>query len=564
MVTKGKIQRKHEGPVIINKDRALRLLEQIPLDQLQEELTQYDPFIWIHKNIPTEYGSPLAFDRRPYLIDILKDYSPHIVYKKSAQVGITMCGGIAKCLFAVDTLGITSIYTFPTARDVNDFSKARFRFIVRNSRYLQSKIGDIDNAGMVRIGNSVIYFRGTWTNRQALSVPSHLNVHDELDFSDPGVRETYSSRLDAAEFDWHGEPQYGWEWDFSTPTLPKFGISALYDISDQHQWWVRCSGCNRRQRVSFFKNMRKHRKGPHYFGCLKCDKELDRTVGRWTARNPGAHIRGYHITQPMCAFINAEKLYTTWQTLKKDSKGIRKFHNFNLGIEYEDGTEALTRHLVLSRVTEGTVDNGSIFIGVDQGDILHVEVTKIIGKNIRRIIWIGTLSSFDELERLFDHYNPRVAVIDALPNHHDVLELTKKRHNVYAAYYGKEVNLERKYWKDDLANKEVKLPRTDLLDKTASQWHKGEVVIENYIPANFIEDFADQMSNAKRTFQENKEGDQKAVWVPVDDDHYRHADAYNWVATEIGKVGYSKKLVISKPDPELLAVQSVFSSEEVW
>ena len=81
---------------------------------------------------------------------------------------------------------------------------------------------------------------GPWTNRQALSVPSHLNIHDELDFSDPEVRETYSSRLDAAEFEWQGEPQFGWEWDFSTPTLPKYGISALYDISDQHQWWVRC------------------------------------------------------------------------------------------------------------------------------------------------------------------------------------------------------------------------------------------------------------------------------------------------------------------------------------
>ena len=122
-----------------------------------------------------------------------------------------------------------------------------------------------------------------------------------------------------------------------------------------------------------------------------------------------------------------------------------------------------------------------------QGDILHVEVTKMIRKNVRRVIWIGTLPSFDELERLLDHYNPKIAVVDALPNHHDVVTLTKRRHNVYAAYYGKDdIELERKYWKDDLAEKKVKLPRTDLLDKTASQWHKGEAVIENYIPNNFI------------------------------------------------------------------------------
>ena len=111
MVTKLKSKTRPGKELTLTKDEVLELLMQMPRDQLMAEVAQEDPFVWIHENVPTENGRKLSFDRRPYLKDILKDFSPHIVYKKSAQVGITMCGGIAKCLYAVDTLGINSIYT---------------------------------------------------------------------------------------------------------------------------------------------------------------------------------------------------------------------------------------------------------------------------------------------------------------------------------------------------------------------------------------------------------------------------------------------------------------------
>ena len=44
----------------------------------------------------------------------------------------------------------------------------------------------------------------------------------KLDFSDPTVREAFSSRLEASNFYYKGEEHFGWEWDFSTPTLPRF------------------------------------------------------------------------------------------------------------------------------------------------------------------------------------------------------------------------------------------------------------------------------------------------------------------------------------------------------
>ena len=552
-------------PIVkIGKEDALNLSAHIPQEQLLNEVAEHDPFLWVYKNVSDERGEKLDFSIRPYLVDIVKDFSQKIVYKKSAQVGITLCGGIAKCLFAVNTLNLTSIYTFPTDKEVRDFSNVRFRGILRASNYLENRVGDVDNVSTITFGDhAAIYFKGAQKESQAISVPSQLNIHDELDFSEASVVGAYQSRLDAARFNYRGEIQEGgWEWQFSTPTLPMYGVSKLYDRSDQHQWWIRCEGCRRLQRVNFFRNMRKPRKGDRFFGCLKCDKKLDRTKGYWVPKNPEARIRGYHITQPMCAYVGAERLWDVYLECKANGE-LRKFYNYNLGESYEDSSEGITRELVFSRIVEGTVRNGPIYIGIDQGDVLNVEVTKYID-GVRRIIDVGTLNSFDDVERLVEHYQPRACVIDAQPNHQNVTELASKHHNIYAAYYTGTNKLERSYWEKDLEEKKVKIPRLDLLDKTANEWIQGSVVIEDVIPVKHIESFADQMTNAKRSIQENNQGDKVAKWVAVGADHYRHADAYNWLACEIGSHKYSDEIVVAPPMQETYILESLFTHDEVW
>lgn len=552
----------------LDPEHALRLLEQVPQENIISELAEEDPLLYIYNYVGTEFGTKLSFEKRPYLVDIIKDFHPHIVYKKSAQVGITMCGGIAKSIYAADVVGTTCIYTFPTARDVSEFSKGRFRYILRNSKYLNSLI-DVENEGLIRIRNANIYFRGTWTDRQAISVPSMLNVHDELDFSKPGVRSVYTSRLDAANFMYKGEEQFGWEWDFSTPTIPRFGVSALYEDSDQHEWRVRCTGCRRRQRVDFFRNMRskgKGRKKKHYFGCLKCDKELDRTKGWWEARKPENYLlRGYHITQPMCAFISAEKMHRDYEEAKKTSDGMRKFHNFNLGKEYEDATEVITRNTVLSKVVPATVDTGPVFMGVDQGNTLHVVVCKMVG-NRRRYIHFGTYNSFVDIARLIDAYKPRICVIDGLPNTHNARTLSSKFINVYCCFYGGKKKLHREAWQTELERQEVLVPRTDALDNAVYKWNSGEVVVEDSIPRSMIEEFANQMTNAKRMIVETSDGEQKAKWESVGEDHFRHADVYNWIASEIGTKGYNTKFVMSEPSREMYQyeTENIFTEDELW
>ena len=56
--------------------------------------------------------------------------------------------------------------------------------------------------------------------------------------------------------------------------------------------------------------------------------------------------------------------------------------------------------MIKDRVVSGTKEKGKIAIGADQGDILHVVVTKLTDK--RRVIFIGTLGSIPDLNTVYE------------------------------------------------------------------------------------------------------------------------------------------------------------------
>jgi hypothetical protein len=547
--------------VKLSDDEIIRLIEKQPDNKILRDFERIDPIIWQMNNIRTEKGEKLEFINRPYLIQPMADFSEHLVFKKASQVGVTQLS-IGKVLFVSDINKMTTIYTFPTAGDVTKFSKARFSAIVRDSKYLQTRIKDYDNATFKKIGDSTVYFQGTWVERAAISVPSDLNVHDELDFSKPGIRDVYSARLSVST--------KGWEWDFSTPTIPSYGIDDLWKKSDKHVWKIKCTGCGKEQQIDFFKNMeiRKNRGGyrRYFFGCRRCHKRLDRSVGRWEALRPKKRIRGYYIPQTICGAVSPGWMMKEYRRLRKKPNGMKIFNNFNLGKAYDSGVDVITKGLIKSRIVSGTRQQGKICIGADQGDILHVLVSKLTDK--RRIIFIGTMRDFDELRTLITHYsltNPVICVVDALPNHRPAVDLANQMSQVFCAYYSG--NSVEKGLDDarEKRNKEIHVPRTDVLDITASLWKSGESVIENYISIERIEEFASQMSNMKRDIVDDpRTGEQKPQWVKIGADHYRHADVYNFLASQLWKGRHGDLVVSSSPEVDISIRENVFSESDKW
>ena len=82
----------------LNSKQKRTLINKLDSDQQLSELQHMSPIIWVMRNISTEKGEPMSFKSRPYLVDIYKDFSEHIVVKKGAQIGLTQLS-IAKCLF---------------------------------------------------------------------------------------------------------------------------------------------------------------------------------------------------------------------------------------------------------------------------------------------------------------------------------------------------------------------------------------------------------------------------------------------------------------------------------
>ncbi len=141
----------------------------------------------------TDNGEPFEFVDRSYLVQPMEDSSPHLVIQKASQVGATEFA-INRALSFADNHQVKVIYTFPTAEDVKTFSNSRLNPAIRGSPYLSRRVGGIDNVSLKSIGDSFIYFRGSWTERQAISIPSDFNIHDEIDFSKPDIKEIDKER----------------------------------------------------------------------------------------------------------------------------------------------------------------------------------------------------------------------------------------------------------------------------------------------------------------------------------------------------------------------------------
>jgi len=299
-------------------------------------------------NLATEKGQPLDFEGRPYLGEIYDCVSKTIVLKKSAQVGMSGYA-VNRTLWLAEHRAMTAIYILPTDGDVREFSQARFNPISEKSRIAADM--EVDNVSIKRIGNSFIYFRGAWTERAALSIPSDMNVYDELDKCKPDVVETYKERLSASSM--------AYEMFLSTPTYPDIGIDAKWKESDQREWFVLCQKCGLEQVLT----VEHIHEDSDAYRCEKCQEPLDNRRGRWKATAESA-IAGFHPTQLICPWIRPRTI------LEKRAKAEFKkdFFNLVLGQTYAGGTQSVSRGDILACIKDAVPADGRPTLGLDWGD----------------------------------------------------------------------------------------------------------------------------------------------------------------------------------------------------
>src|SRR3990167_8653482 len=240
-------------------------------------------YAWtILNEIRNEKGILLEFNNHAFLKDIYDDWTPVQVVRKASQIGFSVTK-ILKSLWGGKYKNYNQIYTLPTLSDVGQFVPSKINALISQNPILQNWTQDKDTILQKKIGNSFIYYRGTFAkgvqgkemeSAAGIMFSSDLNIHDEADRSSQEILEQYESRLEASD--------YKGKWYFSNPTSPNTLSQQLYEKSDQKHWFVKCSHCNHWQYLDYWKNVKDYK-----FVCEKCGREITdeiRRNGRWVKK----------------------------------------------------------------------------------------------------------------------------------------------------------------------------------------------------------------------------------------------------------------------------------------
>jgi hypothetical protein len=519
--------------------------KKISKNQIREKLKENKLLGWVLENVKTPKGEKLDFYNHGYLVDIYDDTSQKIIIKKAAQVGVTTFA-MNKALWFADTRTASVIYTFPTLSDVSDFSRARLNPMIRASPYLSNKEStEVDSVQLKQIEDSFLYIRGAWAERQAISVDSDFNIHDEVDFSKPDIIDMYQERMSHSD--------YGWFLALSTPTIPKFGIDYLFNRSDKKEWFITCPECKHEQILTYPDSIKGTEKKARYI-CKKCGATVSnetRRDGEWRATgDEDWGVSGYHISQLMAPWISATEIMRKKEKAEhrptKELSGIKDFYNFVLGEAFGGENQPVNRDLLLSCIQnkENWEERSNrTIMGVDQGDILHAVIFRKNKNGTIKLLWADELDSFEDIPDLMDKYGVIFCMIDALPNKHSVRDLQRRYPGkVWMCYYSSSQK-EFVKWKKDREDKEWRVitNKIESLDRMASKFQNREIVLPK-LDAR-LNRYISHMTNWAKDKEEKRGGRIEWVYKKLGADHFT-------MATNYAMLGIDKLSTGSLAEPE--------------
>lgn len=475
------------------------------------DLSDYSIHAWIKKHqIKTETGAPLDFDEHLFMYDIYNDWSPKLVCMKAAQITFSTMA-IIKSLYAAKHKELDIIYTLPSQSDVKDFVGAKINRIVDANPILQEYVKDRDTVEQKRVGDNILYYRGTWTQRAAIAVSADLTIFDEVDRSNMEVVEQYASRLQHSKF--------AWQWYFSNPSYEGNGVHKYWEMSDKRHWFIRCGGCDKEQYLDWPQSIDPVRK---CFQCKYCNKALthdERRLGRWKKMKTDYEptYTGYWISLLMAPWISAEYILELHKT-----KDAEFFDNFVLGIPHIGSGNKVQEQDIMQNVhNEVNEQDGRIVIGVDTGLGIHL----VVG-NHRGIFYYNSSESYDQFEELMTRFPKAIAVFDAHGDLHKPRELQEKyKGRIFLCYYQTDRKTQQLIrWGEREENGVVKADRNRMIQLVIDEFRGKRINL--FGTRNDWYDYYVHWKSIFRKEEPTSLGVMKRVWERSGDDHLVHATVY--------------------------------------
>lgn len=369
-------------------------------------LEQHSIIAWLIQNqIKNEKGDPIDFFDHPFLFDIYRDQAQNLCVMKGAQVGMSTLE-ILKNLYDAKHRKMDIIYTLPTDADVNIFVGGKVNRIIAQNPILLSYTKDKDSVEQKQVGQSMVYFRGTWTQKAAIMVTADRLVHDEKDSSKQNVINEYQARLQHSK--------YKQTHTFSHPSTPSTGVDVEWQQSDQKHWFIDCPHCTKKQYLSWDTSDPKKMSidfDKRIFICKECGGELSDDVrrrGKWIPKFKDRRYSGYWVPLLICPYVSAGEVIDKFN----DPDSTEEFfYNKVLGLPYVGKGNKLTRDLLMQNLKDELLtplDSERIVIGVDTG----LRIDYVMG-SAKGLFYHGDCHDYTELEKHMDRWKKAICVMDA-------------------------------------------------------------------------------------------------------------------------------------------------------
>lgn len=364
---------------------------------------------------------------RPWQIEPLRDEHPHKVYKKGRQIGITELSVTEAICFLDQNPNTNLIYTFPRDKQLETLATTRINPAFNETPRMRRLLTGVNQQQTKRINQSHLILRSAWEAGLGEGVNADVVVFDEKDRMKPGIEVAFKESMASSSF--------GWVRDVSTPTLPNRGVDETYQLSDQRNWFVKCSRCGHKQPITHesIKQMvnlpmvlpKELPKDAFEYLCEKpkCGGVLNRMHGEWVAKRPSVQrVRGYHMPQMIAIWLSA----TDIMQKRVDYKFIQLWTNYVLG-EVALGESILLHDSDFDAANAGhplihgrTADWVYITVGIDWGHKNWL-VVQGLNTNGRQYILNGNmfvdnrseeLQSVRRIDEWIERFQPDMIIAD--------------------------------------------------------------------------------------------------------------------------------------------------------
>lgn len=474
---------------------------------------------------------------RPFLAFPLSVQAREKGAKKSRQAGVSE-NEVSEVLWFMDLNTVNVVYTFPSPKQVEDFSNTRVRPAIMESPRLVHKAGAIQNVGLRQFGNSHLFLRSATNPNLGEGVDADMVVFDEIDRMRRNIMVVFQEALSASKF--------GYIRSLSTPSLPHRGIDELWQKSTQYHWFVKCEACGKEQIMRFPDNIIELKsvpayektvpKGSYAFACSHCHStKLNRWDGRWVAKYASRDPVCFHINQLMCCWISADEIMQK----KRDYRFPQLFWNYVLGETYLGNSLLLQRPMLERQILTDLKPSGyrekyhrKVSVGIDWGQLNWAVVKAERDNGAKEVIGLFVvedtsepLASARELAKLIKPFRPDIIVCDWGYGKDRTAQMLKDYPGrVYGCHY---LDNGRQVEPNFVENSHtVQVDRTAWLKGMTHEVRDGGVFFPDYEHLALLDLYFKQMTALAVILEEDEKGNITERVDSVGEDHFAHATGY--------------------------------------